>query len=113
MYGGKGIKVCDTWQYSFDAFAADMGPHPGKGLTLDRINTYGNYEPGNCRWTDMKTQNRNRRYPLRDKDVAHIRLLYKGDARSKRNGLSHQAIADMYGVGRTTITNILLRNSWS
>ena len=37
--------------------------------------------------------------------------LYQGDCRLNRGGLSHQALADMYGVGRTTITNVLLRNT--
>lgn len=56
-YGAKGITVCDRWQ-SFDNFLADMGERP-KGTTLDRIDTFGNYEPSNCRWADKKTQSNN------------------------------------------------------
>ena len=56
-YGGRGIAICDRWRGKdgFWNFLADMGERP-EGLTIDRINVNGNYEPGNCRWADAKTQ---------------------------------------------------------
>jgi hypothetical protein len=56
-YGGRGISVFEPW-HEYLVFAADMG-EPSGDETLDRIDAYGNYEPKNCRWAGVKTQNRN------------------------------------------------------
>ena len=58
-YRDLGISVCERWRNSFPNFLADMGERP-PGTTIDRINNYGNYELGNCRWATHKQQQRNR-----------------------------------------------------
>jgi hypothetical protein len=57
-YGARGIKVCDRWMV-FDSFLADMGARPA-GMTLERKDGNGNYEPSNCKWAGYAEQNRNR-----------------------------------------------------
>lgn len=59
-YGARGIKVCDRW-LNVANFIEDMYPSYKKGLSIDRINPYGNYEPSNCRWATKSVQARNTR----------------------------------------------------
>lgn len=73
-YGGRGIKVCDEWLgkdgfISFYKWAMTNGYMDD--LTIDRINTNGNYEPSNCRWITIQEQQKNKR--------SNHYLTYKGE----------------------------------
>lgn len=72
-YGSRGITVCDEWRDSFQVFY-DWAMESGyeEGLSIDRIDNDGNYEPSNCRWATQKQQNNNKRN--------NVILTYKTDS---------------------------------
>lgn len=66
LYGGRGISVCAEW-HDPAAYYRDTGDPPELGMTLDRIENDGNYEPSNIRWATTKEQLANRRPCARKK----------------------------------------------
>jgi hypothetical protein len=70
-YGGRGIVVCDRWK-DVANFIEDMYPTYSEGLTIDRIDNDGNYEPSNCKWATREEQSLNKR---KQKDTHSI---YRG-----------------------------------
>ena len=88
-YGARGISICNRW-LDINNFIEDMYPTYIKGLSIDRINNDGNYEPSNCRWTNRTVQQRNTRklqknnktgyrgvYKVKNKFSARIGVNYK------------------------------------
>lgn len=61
-YGALGVTVCDKWKKSFLAFKkwADVSGY-AETLSIDRIDSFGNYEPKNCRWVTSLVQSQNKR----------------------------------------------------
>lgn len=67
-YGGRGITICDEWKYDFQSFydwSIDHGYE--EGLSIDRINNDGNYEPNNCRWIALGLQQHNKGIQINNK----------------------------------------------
>lgn len=105
-YGERGIEVCDRWEL-YRLFAADVGPHPGPGWTLDRIDNDGHYEPGNVRWASRQTQARNRNYCKLTKIKAdEIRNLYVN------HHIRQVDLAKQFGVTQGLISQIIRGVAW-
>ena len=67
-YGGKGITVCERWlkvenffEDMFESYERHCAVYGSKETTIDRINSKGNYEPSNCKWSTKTEQSNNRK----------------------------------------------------
>ena len=94
-YGARGIKVCERWN-DFSIFLADVGEIPGPGMTLDRIDNDGNYEPSNVRWATREVQSNNKPDGVGNRGV---RLVTLPDGRRMSMNMAARAM----GLNETTL----------
>lgn len=97
-YGARGIVVHESW-LAFEAFYVDMGSKPGPGFSLERLDTMGNYVPGNVIWADSFQQNNNRR--------SSVRLEYKGQL------YTYEELSKLSGIAWKTLHSRITRSNWS
>lgn len=95
-YGGRGIKVFEPW-HDFRNFYAEMGKKP-EGLSIERMNNDGNYEPSNCVWANASQQANNRRSTLK--------LKFNNTTKSLRDWCTE------YNIDKLTVYK-RLRKGWS
>ena len=94
-YGKKGIIVCNRWRFGdnlkggFEYFIEDMKDRPFDGLSIDRKENSGNYEPDNCKWSTREEQNNNR--------SNNISVEYKGKYYTLKQ------LSDKLGIDKTTL----------
>jgi hypothetical protein len=89
-HGAKGISVCEEWRNSFETFYdGAMANGYREGLSIDRVDGKGNYEPDNCRWITMKEQENNK----------------KSNHRVEHNGETHTISewADILGIPKNVL----------
>lgn len=108
IYGGRGIKVCNSWKMSFEYFYKDMHEsyldhiyqYGEKDTTLDRIDVNGNYCKENCKWATQIEQSNNR--------TNNRRLVDK-------DGTTHTVYewSRIKGICRSTLSNRINNLGWS
>lgn len=97
-YGGRGIKICKKWKYSFINFFNYVGKRPSKKHSLDRMNTNLGYFPGNVKWSTDIEQARNTR--------RNVLVTYKGKT------MCISAWVEKLGISRSLLRD-RLRLGWS
>jgi|APGre2960657404_1045060.scaffolds.fasta_scaffold18917_2 hypothetical protein len=108
-YGGRGIKLFDAWvddPKAFIEYVSNLDNARKDGMSIDRIDNDGNYEPGNIKWSNKQEQGRNTSFVKINMDVANcIR-------ENKKDGMKIKNIAANHNISISIVKNVLYGNSW-
>jgi len=106
LYGERGIKICDEWLTHVDVFCEwALANGYEDSLTIDRINSKGDYKPTNCRWADPATQARNTSRNVLTMELAD-RMRMDGEF------MTVIELSLKYNVSIGTVQNVLRNKSW-
>jgi hypothetical protein len=98
-YGGRGITYCPEWEQfapSFRDWSSANGFVEGQGLTLERIDNDGNYEPSNCRWIPLTEQALNRSNTIR---IEYGGIIYSMPELSEQKHIDYLTLWHRYQNG--------------
>jgi len=98
LYGGKGITVCDEWKDFITFYLWAMNNGYNDELTIDRIDSNGNYEPSNCRLATYKQQNNN--------NSMNRKITFNGETHTVGEW------GDIIGIGRDLLYERIIMNHW-
>lgn len=99
-YGGRGIRICKSWENSFLAFSEWALEHGYlDNLTIDRIDVNGDYEPSNCRFITIQEQQWNKR--------GNIFVAYNGEQYTLKQ------LSELCGISIDTLHTRLCVNFWN
>ena len=107
-YGGRGITICDEWKNDFLSFY-NWAINNGwiMGLTIDRIDNDGNYEPSNCQWITMRenTLKDKIKFNLTNKEKEYVCKMYEVELKTVTE------IATIFKTHKKNISDILTKNN--
>ena len=107
-YGARGIKVCDEWLKDRNVFiewALSNGFENNKKLSIDRINSEGDYNPSNCKWSDATEQARNTRRNVLNIDLAR-------QLRKDASTMTYLQLSKKYNVSKGTVSAVIANVIW-